>query len=135
MTAINEFLHTNAISPPNDQWSYREADELMKAVEFIKPVRKDEIRQYVHHMLIRAVKRVAAIDLNELVKILLVANQHNFAQLKTMCYASICNYHYNTFKRRFNADAANDEDRAIFEQLQLSRAFTFQNPIEYIDRM
>ncbi|KAI6232284.1 hypothetical protein M3Y95_00470000 [Aphelenchoides besseyi] len=135
MTAINEFLHTNAISPPNGPWSYREADELMKAVEFIKPVRKDEVRQYVHHMLIRAVKQVASNDLTEVVKILLVANKNSFSHVKIMSYAAICNYHYYTFKDRFNADAANDEDRAIFEQLQLSRAFTFQNPIEYIDRM
>ncbi|KAI6173599.1 hypothetical protein M3Y98_01099000 [Aphelenchoides besseyi] len=135
MKFLVEFLHTNAVSPPNDQWSYREADELMKAVEFIKPVRKDEIRQYVHHMLIRAVKRVAAIDLNELVKILLVVNQHNFAQLKTMCYASICNYHYNTFKRRFNAEVFDEEDQVIFRQLQSEIFFSTTSSIQRIDSM
>lgn len=40
----------------------------------------------------------------EVVKILLVANKSNFAQLKIMCYSSIVNYHYTTFKKKYRQD-------------------------------
>ncbi|KAI6232259.1 hypothetical protein M3Y95_00467500 [Aphelenchoides besseyi] len=133
MKLLVEFLHTNTISPSNGPWSYQEADELMKAVEFIKPIRKDVIRQYVHHMLIRALQRVAVTDLTEVVKLLLVGNQHNFAQLKMMCYASICNYHYYSFKDRFNADVLNEEDQAVFRQLQSEIFFSTTSSLQRID--
>ncbi|CAD5229507.1 unnamed protein product [Bursaphelenchus okinawaensis] len=132
ISALVNYLQSNTVKE-DMMMTVEQVSEFMRAVEFVRPTRKDDLRNFIQKLLINNLKQVTRLD--ELVKILLVANKSNFAHLKIMCYASIVNMHYDNFKRRYRHDADNLEDREIFGQLQATRAFTFQSPVEYIDKL
>ncbi|CAD5234298.1 unnamed protein product [Bursaphelenchus xylophilus] len=134
VTTLVDYLMSNTIKE-NMVMAVEEVSELMQVVELLKPVRKDELRYYMHKLLINRLKQVAETRIEDVVKILLVANRCNFAQLKIMCYASVVNMHYEAFKTRYRIDAPEPEDREVFGQLQATRAFTFQSPLEFIDKL
>lgn len=105
LSVLMDFCHANSVDPELAM-DVGQVEELLEAVELLKPSRRDELRNLVQRMLMNCLRSVADSNLTEVVKILLLANRANFAQLKLMCYTSIVNFHYEHFVEQYRIDVS-----------------------------